>query len=64
MPTYNYKCKECEESQDVFMRITETESKMELDCPVCEKKTEQVKQVVSGNGFQLKGNGWFNKGGY
>ena len=60
MPTYTYKCKECEHQFDI--RQSMSDDKL-TECPVCEKKT-LGKIIVPGNGFQLKGKGWFNKGGY
>jgi len=60
MPTYTYKCKECEHQFDI--RQSMSDDKL-TECPVCEKKTLD-KIIVPGNGFQLKSKGWFNKGGY
>lgn len=64
MPTYSYKCDKCDTVTDVSMRMSETESEMELPCEICDEETHQVKVITRVNGFQLKGKGWFNKGGY
>ena len=61
MPTYTYKCNECEHQFDIRQSINDDKLK---DCPECEKKESLVKLITGGSGFQLKGNGWFNKGGY
>ena len=60
MPTYSYKCKRCEYEFDAVQKITESSL---CKCPQCSKNS--LKKVIkSTNGFSLKGNGWFNKGGY
>lgn len=64
MPTYTYKCNQCDKETDVVMKISETEREMQMECSVCEKETNQTKIITSTGGFSLKGNGWFNKGGY
>ena len=46
------------------MSMSETEREMELSCTTCDEDTKQVKVITSTGGFQLKGKGWFNKGGY
>jgi putative FmdB family regulatory protein len=33
------------------------------ECPKC-KELKLEKIITAGANFQLKGNGWFNKGGY
>jgi len=60
MPTYTYKCKECEHQFDILQKISEDKL---TDCPECEKKSLE-KIITGGSGVQFKGNGWFNKGGY
>lgn len=60
MPTYTYKCKECEHQFDVMQKMSDDKLK---DCPECEKESLE-KIITQTTGFQLKGNGWFNKGGY
>ena len=63
MPTYSYKCDNCENITDFRMSMSETESEMDLPCEVCSEETHQVKVITSTGGFQLKGSGWFGKGG-
>jgi len=60
MPTYSYRCKSCGHDFDRVQKISEEPIR---ECPKC-KKTELKKVVTGGNGFQLKGKGWFNSGGY
>jgi len=60
MPTYTYKCKECEYQFDIRQSMSDNKLK---HCPECEKETLD-KIIVAGGGFHLKGKGWFNKGGY
>lgn len=60
MPTYTYKCNECEHQFDIIQKISEDKL---TDCPECEKKALE-KIISAGGGVQFKGNGWFNKGGY
>ena len=61
MPTYTYKCKECEFQFDIRQSMSADKLK---HCPECEKETLDKIIVAGGGGFQLKGKGWFNKGGY
>lgn len=62
MPTYTYKCKECDHQFDVVQRMTDDKL---TECPEC-KKEELTKIITPGasGGFQLKGKGWFKTGGY
>lgn len=64
MPTYTYRCEKCDTQSDYRMSMNETKPSMELPCTICEEETKQNKMITSTGGFQLKGNGWFNKGGY
>lgn len=59
MPTYTYKCGECNHQFDIFQRMSEDKLK---DCPECKK--EALEKIITQSNFQLKGNGWYNKGGY
>lgn len=60
MPTYSYKCKDCEHEFDINQRIVEDAL---TECPECNKE-ELVKIIKAEGGFQLKGKGWFKSGGY
>ena len=58
--TYEYLCLACKHEWEQEQKITD---KPEETCPECKKK--KAKRLVSGGqGFQLKGGGWFNSGGY
>ena len=60
MPTYSYRCESCGHEFDRIQKISDNPLR---ECPKC-KKEELKKVITGGGGFQLKGNGWFNKGGY
>ena len=60
MPTYSYRCKSCGHEFDRMQKISDDPLR---ECPKC-KKEELNKIITGGSGFQLKGSGWFNKGGY
>ena len=60
MPTYEYKCVECEYHWEENQKMNDDPIKA---CPKCNK--DSAKRLISGgSGFVLKGNGWFNSGGY
>lgn len=58
MPTYEYKCKECEHEWDVEQSI---KADPEKKCPKC-KKESAIRMVSGGLGFSLLGTGWFKDG--
>ena len=61
MPTYQYRCtnEKCNHEFEVVQRITDDAL---TTCPEC---TKQLKKIInSQGGFQLKGSGWFDSGGY
>ena len=60
MPIYNFRCKnkECN-------HITKVKQKFSDPDPVCEKCGDKgVERVIISASFSLKGDGWFNTGGY
>jgi putative FmdB family regulatory protein len=59
MPTYQFKCKkeECGDIQTV-------RQKYEDEPPKCKKCESETKRIISRSSFVLRGNGWFNTGGY
>ena len=59
MPTYTYKCKDCDHQFDIRQKMSDDRL---TDCPECKKET--LEKIITQSNFQLKGNGWFNKGGY
>ena len=60
MPTYTYKCNKCEHQFDIRQSMSDDNL---TTCPKC--KEEELRKLINATGgFQLKGNGWFNKGGY
>lgn len=59
MPTYTYKCNQCDLETDIVMKMSETEREMQIECSVCGEVTNQTKIITSTGGFALKGKGWF-----
>ena len=59
MPLYNLRCKnpECGHEFQKTQRMNDPNP----PCPKCSHETEKVIKRMS---FVLKGEGWFNKGGY
>ena len=60
MPTYNYRCKkeECNHEFEVTHKMNDPSP----PCPKCGTKDPQ--KLISKSSFILKGEGWFNSGGY
>ena len=58
--TYEYECANCRHKWEESQRITDPKITI---CPKCQKETAQ-RLISNGNGFVLKGSGWFNTGGY
>ena len=55
MPTYDYKCNECDHSFELFQHMTEKPVKK---CPACGKlKVQRV--IGSGGGIIFKGSGFY-----
>lgn len=54
MPTYEYKCAECEEMFEVFQKMSDEPLKT---CPVCGGKL--VRLISGGMGVIFKGNGFY-----
>ena len=54
MPTYTYRCRECESTFDEVQRIT---AEPEATCAAC-GSTDCVRQITGGT-FHLKGKGWY-----
>lgn len=53
MPTYQYKCKQCEHRFDVMQRITEEPL---TECPEC---GGEIRRVLFPAGVVFKGSGWY-----
>ena len=57
MPTYDYKCKDCEHEFEAFQKMSDTP----IDkCPKCGKK-KVIKVISGGAGIIFKGSGWTPK---
>jgi len=54
MPTYDYKCKECEHKFERFQMMTAKAIKF---CPKCRGKVERL--IGSGAGIVFKGTGFY-----
>ncbi len=59
MPIYSYLCIKCGHAFDRLLRASE--SKAVQDCPKCAEHAK--KTLTAPAGFDLKGNGWYSKGG-
>ncbi|OIO58571.1 MAG: FmdB family transcriptional regulator [Verrucomicrobia bacterium CG_4_10_14_3_um_filter_43_23] len=55
MPTYDYSCKLCSETFEIFHSISEAPKKM---CPSC-KKEGLERKISSGAGIIFKGSGFY-----
>jgi putative FmdB family regulatory protein len=54
MPTYNYKCKNCDERTVIFQKISD------LPLVKCEKCDGELKRIISGGtGLIFKGDGFY-----
>lgn len=58
MITYEYRCKECDHHWEETQKITDEKI---THCPECKEKTAE-RLISCGNGFILKGSGWFRDG--
>lgn len=59
MPTYTYKCGGCGHQFDIMQKMSDDRL---TQCPQCD--TPQLSKIITETaGFQLKGKGWFGKGG-
>ena len=56
MPTYNYKCENCEHGFEVIQKISDESLSF---CPDCSKPT--LKRVVYPVSTIFKGSGWVDK---
>lgn len=54
MPTYEYECKKCKRTFDVFQSITD---KPLQKCPKCKSKVRRL--IGRGAGFIFKGSGFY-----
>lgn len=57
MPTYVYKCKECNTELVAKQKITDEPIKK---CPHCAKIS--LEKVIQNSNFSLKGGGWYKDG--
>lgn len=56
MPIYEYRCEICDETFEVFHKISDAPLGK---CPKCGKK---VNRLISQTSFALKGGGWYKDG--
>ena len=56
MPTYEYKCTQCDVVFDEFQSIT---AKPLTDCPKCKKKNALKRLIGGGAGILFKGSGFY-----
>lgn len=55
MPTYQFKCKNCEANASVAVPITESD---EIKAPKCFPCDKLMERIFSAPGLSFKGNGW------
>lgn len=60
MPLYEYDCTTCHATWEHEARITDPPQRV---CPKCQQETAR-RLISAGGGFELRGEGWFAKGGY
>ncbi len=58
MPTYDYECKKCGHTFEVFQSMTEEPLKTAF-CEACEKRTKVQRVLGAGAGFIFKGSGFY-----
>lgn len=56
MPTYTYRCENCNLEIEQVQKITDDPL---ITCPECTHET--LKRVIQANPFLLKGSGWYKK---
>lgn len=56
MPIYEYHCKTCDETFEIFQKISDAPLGK---CPKCGKS---IKRLISQTTFTLKGGGWYKDG--
>ena len=54
MPTYNYKCNDCEHQFSEFQKMSDDPVK---DCPQCEGEVRRI--ISGGSGMIFKGTGFY-----
>jgi len=54
MPTYEYRCRECDHEFEEVQRIT---APSEATCPECDH--EDCQRLMSKTSFVLRGTGWY-----
>ena len=62
MPIFEYKCNTCGVTKDKI--VAYSDRKKESECPTCFNGTLHLVDKVHKGSFQLKGNGWYESGGY
>lgn len=54
MPTYEYRCRECERGFEVFQRMSDPPG---APCPACGRRGERL--ISGGAGFLFRGDGFY-----
>jgi putative FmdB family regulatory protein len=54
VPIYEYQCKSCDETFEVFLNSSDKPVKK---CPSC--NSSKIQKLISNCSFQLKGTGWY-----
>ena len=58
MPTYNYKCLKCDGVNKIFQGMNDSPLE-QLECNICNKKTNVERIIVGGSGMIFKGTGFY-----
>jgi putative FmdB family regulatory protein len=57
MPIYEFECKDCNHRFEALLRGTTVR---DCTCPMCQSR--DLRKLVSGGNFILKGSGWYADG--
>tara|TARA_Y100001970_G_scaffold292331_1_gene433214 strand:- start:2187 stop:2399 length:213 start_codon:yes stop_codon:yes gene_type:complete len=56
MPTYNYRCNQCEIEFSIFQGINDLRNSI---CPQCKSKDSTERVITGGTGMIFKGDGFY-----
>lgn len=58
MPIYEYRCSACDETNEVWAKISDPPPR---ECPSC-GEADTMRKLISLSSFQLRGSGWYADG--
>lgn len=62
MPTYSWKCKECEAEEITIVPMAERDTPPTSNKSCKEDKTHNWVRILTTGGFKLEGAGWYRDG--